>query len=712
MRAEYDVWFRDPRLVIHEMLARPDFKADLDYTPYRDYSNDGVRQYENLFSGDWAWEQVNMISEDPESHGSTFVPVILGSDKTTVSVATDANFRKFRRQLFHASLATILQSLKPGMTKHEVVRFGDGYHRRVIYGLGPYIADYPEQVLLAGIVQGWCARCLAFPDELDDKCMQRNQRHNETLVQELPPGVLWDEYGLIADVVPFTNDFPRADIHDLIAPDILHQLIKGTFKDHLVDWVEQYLEKTHGKARAAQILDDIDRRIAVSAPFAGLRRFPQGRGFKQWTGDDSKALMKVHFFHLPVYLPAIENHVPPDMVRAFRAFLEFCYYVRRNVITDDDFKDMDDALARFHRYRQIFINSGVSMTLSLPRQHSLVHYRYLIQRFGAPNGLCSSITESKHIEAVKDPWRRSSRFNALGQMLTTNSRLDKLVACRVDFDARGMLGWNGPSPKTSLRPANTPTTFAIQALNGSQRIKAVGRIDGMELMAEVKLAKSRARKRARTLPDLAREIDTPTVIEQTRRFLFSILHSNDPRLRYNVFIPVQECPRAPMKITVVNSAVSTFRAPSDNCGTGGLKRERIQSTPSWRNEAPRVDCALLLTDASLPGTLAMDVVRVLAFFKFSHQGVTYECAVVHWYQYYSNERDDVTGMYIVQPKHNADGSRDISVVDVNSMVRACHLLPVFGKDFISEDMSCHQSYDSFDGYYINRFIDHHAFELL
>jgi hypothetical protein len=34
-------------------------------------------------------------------------------------------------------------------------------------------------------------------------------------------------------------------------------------------------------------------RIAVAPPFTGLRRFPQGRGFKQWTGDDSKALMKV-----------------------------------------------------------------------------------------------------------------------------------------------------------------------------------------------------------------------------------------------------------------------------------------------------------------------------------------------------------------------------------------------------------------------------------
>lgn len=31
------------------------------------------------------------IAEDPETHGSMFVPVILGSDKTTVSVATGHN---------------------------------------------------------------------------------------------------------------------------------------------------------------------------------------------------------------------------------------------------------------------------------------------------------------------------------------------------------------------------------------------------------------------------------------------------------------------------------------------------------------------------------------------------------------------------------------------------------------------------------------------
>jgi hypothetical protein len=58
---------------------------------------------------------------------------------------------------------------------------------------------------------------------------------------------------------PFTSEFPWADIHEIIAPDILHQVIKGTFKDHLVTWVRLYLEKIHGKNHANVILDDIDR---------------------------------------------------------------------------------------------------------------------------------------------------------------------------------------------------------------------------------------------------------------------------------------------------------------------------------------------------------------------------------------------------------------------------------------------------------------------
>jgi Plavaka transposase len=44
------------------------------------------------------------------------------------------------------------------MTTYTAVKCPDGQFRRAIFGLGPYIADYPEQVWLGAIVSNWCAK--------------------------------------------------------------------------------------------------------------------------------------------------------------------------------------------------------------------------------------------------------------------------------------------------------------------------------------------------------------------------------------------------------------------------------------------------------------------------------------------------------------------------------------------------------------------------
>ena len=144
-------------------------------------------------------------------------------------------------------------------------------------------------------------------------------------------------------------------------------------------------------------------------------------------------------FEQQVYLPAISGYVPSRMVCAIRAFLDFCYIARCDFHTEETLADLENALQEFHLYREVFVEYGIRIGFSLPRQHSLKHYYNLIWSFGSPNGLCSSITESRHITAVKKPWRRSSHFEALSQMLVTNQRLDKLAASRVDFSSRGML---------------------------------------------------------------------------------------------------------------------------------------------------------------------------------------------------------------------------------------------------------------------------------
>lgn len=57
MNTEYDVWFRNPRVVVCNMLKNVDFEGKIDYSPVQDFNNDDERQYQNLMSGEWAWQQ-------------------------------------------------------------------------------------------------------------------------------------------------------------------------------------------------------------------------------------------------------------------------------------------------------------------------------------------------------------------------------------------------------------------------------------------------------------------------------------------------------------------------------------------------------------------------------------------------------------------------------------------------------------------------------
>jgi hypothetical protein len=151
------------------------------------------------------------------------------------------------------------------------------------------------------------------------------------------------------------------------------------------------------------------------------------------------------------------------MVKAIAAFMDFCYLVRRNAISTSDLDSIKASLDRFHQYHSVFIEFGVRTDISLPRQHSFVHYVRGIRLFGSPNGLCSSITESKHIKAVKEPWRRSSHFNALPQMLVTLSRLDKLAAAELEFRCRGMMTGTTSSYTAKVLAGYQPQVAAIDA---------------------------------------------------------------------------------------------------------------------------------------------------------------------------------------------------------------------------------------------------------
>ena len=96
-------------------------------------------------------------------------------------------------------------------------------------------------------------------------------------------------------------------------------------------------------------------------------------------------------------------------MKALQSFLEFCYIARCNIHDTQSLKELEDALQCYHHHHKIFLDTGVWNGFNLP-QHTLVHYTKAIHLFGAPNGLCSFITESKHIKAVKEPWQLDKCF--------------------------------------------------------------------------------------------------------------------------------------------------------------------------------------------------------------------------------------------------------------------------------------------------------------
>ncbi|KAH8994189.1 hypothetical protein EDB92DRAFT_1934362 [Lactarius akahatsu] len=542
----------------------------------------------------------------------------------------------------------------------------DGFHRRVIYGLSPYIADYPEQVLISCIVTNWCAK------------------------------YLWKLYGVVGDVEPFTNDFPRADVYELLSPDLLHQIIKGTFKDHLVHWVSMYVRRKHRGAPGKAILDDIDRRIAAAPPFAGLRRFPEGRGFKQWTRDNSKALMKV-------YLPAIEGYVPNKMLYAIRAFLEFCYIACCNVILESSLTELEDALAQFLEYRTVFQEEGVQDNFSLPRQHAMNHYPDMIRLFGAPNGLCSSITEVKHIKAIKEPWRRSNRNKPLKQILITNQRLDKLTAARINFMQRGMLDRSQLDARLKVMER---VREAFNEQRGKQNAEDPADIvNDSTILAHIELAKTSYHKG--TVTSVTTYIKQPTFPALVQQFLYYQLLSSGSRPNVDTSdletLRVRGLPISNKKVSLYTSASSIFFAPSDPC-------EQIQSTWSWRGGSSRHDVVMVNMGDGGNKDLPMSgyaVARVLLFFSLEHSGDNFPTALV-----WCACRDEATGMWLVEREYNRHKQLLLGVVHIDTIFRAVHLLPYFGQEPVQKHLSYTDTFDSFANFYVNKFTDHHSFEIL
>jgi len=141
----------------------------------------------------------------------------------------------------------------------------DGFIWTIYPILASYIADYPEQCLVACCKESACPRCIVNPKEHGARLFSNSRDPANTIRilgekanGENPPE--FDDHSLRA-INPFWADLPHCNIFTSITPDILHQLHKGVFKDHISSWAT---ESTEGGE------DEVDARFQSMSPHPSL----------------------------------------------------------------------------------------------------------------------------------------------------------------------------------------------------------------------------------------------------------------------------------------------------------------------------------------------------------------------------------------------------------------------------------------------------------
>lgn len=292
-------------------------------------------------------------------------------------------------RLFHMCMEKVLAPLIEAGQNGVLMTCADRIIRRVYPILAAYIADHPEQCLIACCKENRCPRCVVPRKKQGDNAKHRLRDHAATarVLREVGEGKMPHGYGsqgLRPVYKPFWADLPHTDIFACITPDILHQIHKGVIKDHLLKWVEKVVGK---KA--------LDERFAAMSKAHGLRHFGRGVSIlSQWTGAEAKEIEKI-------LLSLLVGRVNSRVLKAVRGLLDFVYYAQYEVHSDTTLADMRQALGTFHRNKSALIELGAREHFNIPKLHSLIHYVDAIIQVGCLDGVNTENSERLHIDLAK-----------------------------------------------------------------------------------------------------------------------------------------------------------------------------------------------------------------------------------------------------------------------------------------------------------------------
>ena len=69
-------------------------------------------------------------------------------------------------------------------------------------------------------------------------------------------------------------------------------------------------------------------------------------------------------------------------------------------------------------------------------------------------------------------------------------------------------------------------------------------------------------------------------------------------------------------------------------------------------------------------------------------------------------------MWIVEPNICEDSKHVAHIIHLDTIFHSAHLIAVYGNNPIPKDIPLCHTLDLFHLYYVNKFIDHHTFEIV
>ncbi|KAJ7443567.1 hypothetical protein FB451DRAFT_1437382 [Mycena latifolia] len=400
---------------------------------------------------------IGNIAKDTRRKASFHATILLGYLPTPkLDCFSDATRSVAKYRLFRYCVGLIMQSRADAGTNGVKMTCADGLLRHVHPILAAYVAEFPEQCLVACCMENRCPICKVLPKERGDHAPHPKRDVDETLDYisrydaEHKNAPLKQDFGAslgLRPVQPFWAGLPHTDIFKAFTPDILHQLHTGAFKDHLVSWCTTVIGEK-----------EMDARFKSMPPHVDVRHFKNGVSMvSQWTGGEYKEMEKV-------FGGLMAGHANPAVIKTATAVVDFIYLASLESHTTSSLATLDAALDTFHENKQIFLDLGARANrghFNIPKIHSVQHYTPMIRLFGSADGFNTEAPERLHIDYAKAGYRASNKKDYIAQMtlwLQRQEAVDRFTAyldwCKHDL---------GLKPHSTVPPTAVAATTADSA---------------------------------------------------------------------------------------------------------------------------------------------------------------------------------------------------------------------------------------------------------